>query len=217
MKSRGRRLRAAVLISGSGTNLQAFIDNVAAGRLDIELALVLSNRGDACGLERAKRAGIETDCLPHSGFPDRAAFDAALLERLDARRPDVVLLAGFMRILSAPFVAHYAGRLLNIHPSLLPLYPGLDTHRRVLDSGDRWHGSTVHFVTEDLDGGPRIIQGRVPVLPDDDPGSLARRVLAIEHRIYPETVRLIAEGRVRYADGTVLLDGRPLSEPLQFT
>jgi phosphoribosylglycinamide formyltransferase-1 len=138
------------------------------------------------------------------------------LRQLDRYRPDLVLLAGFMRILTPAFVARYAGCLLNIHPSLLPKYAGLHTHRRVLEAGERWHGSTVHYVTEELDGGPRIIQGRVPVLPDDDVDRLAQRVLAVEHRIYPEAIRLISDGRIRYADGAAWFDGARLTEPLQW-
>lgn len=209
------RQRAAVLISGSGTNLQAIIDAQTNGTLDIELALVVSNRADAYGLTRALRAGIEALCLPHTEFPDRSSFDAALMTKLDNFRIDLVVLAGFMRILTRDVVKHYRGRLLNIHPSLLPRYPGLNTHQRAIDAGDAWHGSTVHFVTEELDGGPRIIQGRVPVLPDDDADTLAKRVLTVEHRIYPEAIRLIVDGRVTCAEGAAWLDGKRLQEPIQ--
>lgn len=211
-----RRLPAAVLISGSGTNLQAFIDAVAAGELDLELVLVLSNRADAYGLERAAAAGIPTSVVAHRDYPDRPAFDDALDAELERHRAELVLLAGFMRILTPGFVRRYAGRLLNIHPSLLPRYPGLDTHARVLAAGDAWHGSTVHFVTGELDGGPRIIQGRVPVGPGDDPDTLAARVLAVEHRIYPRAAALCAAGRLTLEDGCCRLDGAPLDEPLQF-
>jgi phosphoribosylglycinamide formyltransferase-1 len=206
--------RAAVLVSGGGTNLQAIIDARSNGTLDIELVLVISNRADAFGLRRAQDAGIETRCVPHTDFPDRHSFDAELVRELDRVQPDLVILAGFMRILSCDFVDRYTGRLLNIHPSLLPLYPGLDTHRRVIEARDVWHGSTVHFVTEELDGGPCIIQGRVPVLPDDDADTLAKRVLAVEHRIYPEAIRLIVEQRIRYSEGSVWLDGKKLHEPV---
>jgi phosphoribosylglycinamide formyltransferase-1 len=167
-------------------------------------------------LQRAQDAGIDSVCLPHSEFPDRRSFDDALAQRLLEYRPDLVLLAGFMRILTPEFVAQFEGALLNIHPSLLPLYPGLETHRRAIESGDRVHGSTVHYVTEELDGGPRIIQGRVPVLPDDNADELARRVLAVEHRIYPRAVKLITEGRVTYADKSAWFDGQRMAEPMLF-
>lgn len=216
MKRSAPSLRAAVLISGGGTNLQAFIDARDAGELDLELSLVISNRPQAYGLVRAQRAGIDTACISHTGFADRETFDAAVAAKLDEYKVNLVLLAGFMRILSPAFVSRFAGRLLNIHPSLLPRFPGLDTHRRAIAAGDQWHGSTVHFVSDELDGGPRIIQGRVRVLPDDDTDSLAGRVLAVEHRIYPEAVSLIVDGRIRYADGTAWLDGKKIDEPLQF-
>lgn len=207
--------RAAVLVSGSGSNLQAIIDAVAGGALDLELALVLSNNADAYGLARARQSAVEARCVSHRAFPDRASFDEAIAAEIESVHADLVLLAGFMRILTPAFVARYAGRLLNIHPSLLPRHPGLDTHRRALQAGDHWHGCTVHFVTAELDGGPRIIQGRVPVLPDDDAGTLAQRVLAIEHRIYPEAVRLVVEGRITYADNAAWLDGKALHQPIQ--
>jgi phosphoribosylglycinamide formyltransferase-1 len=215
LTSATRPRRTAILVSGGGTNLQAIIDAWRTGKLTIEPVLVISNRADAHGLVRAKNAGIDAVCVPHADYPRRASFDAALAQQLDNHHAELVLLAGFMRILTPEFVARYPGRLLNIHPSLLPLYPGLDTHRRVIEAGDAWHGSTVHFVSEQLDGGPRIIQGRVPVMPDDDPQSLAARVLAVEHRIYPQAVQLVADGRVTYADGAAWLDGNKLSEPLQ--
>jgi phosphoribosylglycinamide formyltransferase-1 len=158
----------AVLISGSGTNLQAFIDEVAAGQLDLDLSVVLSNRPDAAGLERARKANIEVECIRHQDYPERALFDAALNETLDKYQPELIVLAGFMRILTPTFVSHF---------SLLPKFPGLDTHQRAIDAGEKWHGSTVHFVTEELDGGPAIIQGRVPVMPDDSAAKLAARVL----------------------------------------
>lgn len=209
------QVRAAVLVSGSGSNLQAIIDRQRNGFLNLELAVVLSDRPQAYGLVRAEQAGIDSLSVPASDFPDRASFDAAVLRHLDRYQPDLVLLAGFMRILTSQFVKRYEGRLLNIHPSLLPQYPGLHTHRRAIDAGERWHGCTVHYVSDILDGGPRIIQGRVPVLPDDDEERLARRVLAIEHRLYPEALRLITEGRVRYADGAAWLDGNRLDQPMQ--
>ena len=210
------RPTAAILISGSGTNLQAFIDVTASGKLDLDLSVVLSNRPEAAGLERARDANISTECLQHQDYPQREQFDAALVERLDAYHPDLIILAGFMRILTGTFVNQFSGRILNIHPSLLPKFPGLDTHRRAIDAGEKWHGSTVHFVTEQLDGGPAIIQGRVPVLPEDSVAELAARVLEIEHRIYPEAARMFAAGRLECRDGSAWLDEERLEEPLQY-
>jgi phosphoribosylglycinamide formyltransferase-1 len=206
---------AAVLVSGGGTNLQAFIDAVRHGQLKLELKVVASNNPNAYGLQRARAAGIPTQCVPGNAFANRGDYDRALLDALAPYRPGLVLLAGFMRILTPAFLAHYDGRILNIHPSLLPRFPGLETHRRALDAGDRVHGCTVHFVTEQLDGGPRIIQGRVPVLEDDTPGLLAERVLAVEHRIYPRAAELVASGRVVCRDGDAWLDGKRLAGPLQ--
>jgi len=207
---------AAVLISGSGTNLQAFIDSVSCGDLDLDLVVVLSNKSNAAGLGRARKAGIRTECVNHSDFPDREQFDAALVEALDKYQPDLIILAGFMRILTPVFIDHYRGRIFNIHPSLLPKYPGLDTHQRAINAGDDWHGSTVHFATEELDGGPRVIQGQVPVKADDTAQTLAARVLEVEHRIYPQAAALFAAGRLEYRDGCAWLDGERLDEPIQF-
>lgn len=207
---------AAVLISGGGTNLQALIDASADGTLDVSIDLVVSNRADAYGLTRAKQAGIATVVVDHRQFADRRTFDEALAEAVAVCSPDVVILAGFMRILSGAFVEPFLGRLLNIHPSLLPKYPGLDTHQRALDAGDHWHGSTVHFVTEELDGGPRIVQGQVGIEPDDDAKSLAARVLSVEHQIYPYAVQLMVTGRLAWKDGGAWLDGEPLAEPLSY-
>jgi len=211
-----RRTRTAVLISGSGTNLQSFIDRVAAGELDLELVVVLSNQPSAAGLERARKAGIPVECVDHRDYPVRENFDAALIRALDRYAPELVILAGFMRVLTPVFIRHFTGRVLNIHPSLLPKYPGLDTHQRAIDAGDAWHGSTVHFATEELDGGPRIIQGRVAVAPGDTATTLAARVLEVEHRIYPQAAALFAAGRLQYRDGTAWLDGKRLDEPLQY-
>ncbi|MEM8815246.1 MAG: phosphoribosylglycinamide formyltransferase [Pseudomonadota bacterium] len=206
--------RTAVLISGSGTNLQAFIDRAAAGELGAGLALVLANRGQAYGLERARLAGIPTEFVDHREYASREAFDRVLAERLDAFDIEAIVLAGFMRILSPWFVRRYLGRIFNIHPALLPLYPGLDTHRRVLDAGDRYHGSTVHFVTEELDAGPRILQGRIPVSPSRDAPGLAARVQRVEHRIYPEALNWFASGRLSFEDGRAVLDGEVLTDPV---
>jgi len=208
------RCKTAILISGSGTNLQAFIDRVSAGALDLELTVVFSNREDAFGLERARKAGIPTACIAHGQFRDRASFDRAMAQKLDEWRPDLLVLAGFMRILGAAFVERYAGKILNIHPALLPAYPGLNTHQRVLDAGDKWHGSTVHFVTEELDGGPRILQGRLPVVAGESATQLAARVQTIEHQIYPEAAGWVGAGRVEYRNGRVWIDGMPADEPI---
>jgi phosphoribosylglycinamide formyltransferase 1 len=208
------RCKTAILISGSGTNLQAFIDAVADGNLDLELAVVFSNNPDAYGLERAEQAGIPTACIQHSDFPDRASFDHAVIEELDRHDPELLILAGFMRILSPAFVTHYSGKILNIHPALLPLYPGLNTHQRVLDAGDRWHGSTVHFVTEKLDAGPRILQGRLAIVPGETADELATRVQAVEHQIYPEAAGWVGSGKVTFKDGQAWVDGRLAAEPV---
>lgn len=208
------RCKTAVLISGSGTNLQAFIDRVGCGALDLELSVVFSNKPDAFGLERARNAGIPTACIEHGDFADRTSFDHAVAAKLDEWQPDLLVLAGFMRILSAAFVAHYAGKILNIHPALLPAYPGLNTHQRVLDAGDTWHGSTVHFVTEELDGGPRILQGRLPVDASETAEQLATRVQTVEHQIYPEAAGWVGEGRVEFRDGKTWIDGSVADEPL---
>lgn len=215
LSRKARDSSAAVLVSGGGTNLQAFVDAVQDGQLDLDLAVVVSDNPEAKGLERARLAGIPAECVPGSEYADRAEFDRALAAALDRYNPGLLILAGFMRVLTPAFVERYEGRILNIHPSLLPLFPGLNTHQRVLDAGDRWHGCTVHFVTEQLDGGPRIIQGRVPVLAGDTADRLAGRVLAVEHRIYPRAAALVATGRVQFRDGAAWLDERRLDEPLQ--
>lgn len=201
--------RTVILISGSGSNLQAFIDRLHPDQAHI--VAVISNRADAYGLERAARAGIPTAVLDHRGFPDRVSYDRALAELIDIHAPQLVILAGFMRILSSDFVAHYTGRLLNIHPSLLPRYTGLHTHQRVLEAGDAEHGATVHFVTEELDGGPAIMQSHVPVHADDTPDTLADRVRQTEHALYPSAAMLCISGRLQLVDGQVYLDGAPIA------
>lgn len=207
-------LPVVILLSGNGSNLQAIIDATITDALPVAVKAVLSNKPQAYGLERARRAGLRTAALDHTTFTDRASFDRALMALIDAYQPELVILAGFMRILTPEFVRHYHGRLLNIHPSLLPNYTGLDTHRRALAAGEREHGASVHFVTEELDGGPVIIQGRVPVQPGDTPESLSERVLALEHRIYPLAIRWCAEGRVRLGGSSIIFDGQPLTRPL---
>ena len=213
----GQPCRTAILISGSGTNLQSFIDRAAAGDIALDLCVVFSNRPDAYGLVRAENAGIETACIQHADFSSREDFDRAVAAKLDGWRPELLILAGFMRILSPWFVNRYEGRILNIHPALLPAYPGLDTHQRVLDAGESWHGSTVHFVTEELDGGPRILQGRLAVDPGETAEELCARVQAVEHRIYPEAANWFGLGRLEYREGTAWLDGELLREPVRST
>jgi phosphoribosylglycinamide formyltransferase-1 len=208
------RCRTAVLISGSGSNLQSFIDQAADGRVALDLTVVFSNRPDAYGLTRAREAGIDTACIEHGDYASREDFDRAVAAELESWRPDLLVLAGFMRILSPWLVNHYEGRILNIHPALLPLYPGLNTHERVLEAGDEYHGSTVHFVTEELDGGPRILQGRLRVAPTTDPAELMSRVQAVEHQIYPLAADWFGQGRVKFRDGAAYLDDKHLDEPV---
>lgn len=208
------RLGIVVLISGRGTNLQAIVDAIASGVLRVDLRAVVCNEPDAPGIELARRAGYEVAVVHHRDFPDRERFDAALADAIDRFDPDLVVLAGFMRILAPAFVRRYAGRLINIHPSLLPAFPGLDTHARAIDAGAKVHGATVHFVTEELDGGPIIAQARVPVCARDDPESLAVRVLAREHVILPRTLAWFAQRRISIEGERVLVDGVPaLSHP----
>ncbi len=196
-----------VLISGRGSNLQAILDAARGRELPVEIRAVISNNPAAAGLELARRAGIPTEVLDHRSYPAREPYDQALRALIDRYQPGLVVLAGFLRILGKAFIAHYAGRLLNIHPSLLPAFPGLDTHARALQAGVARHGATVHFVTDEVDGGPIVIQASVPVRADDTAHSLAERVLREEHRIYPLAIRWFAEGRLSVRDGRVLLDG----------
>jgi len=207
-------LRVTVLVSGSGTNLQALIDAVAAGRLKADIIHVISNVADARGLERAHRAGIETSVLAHTAFADREAFDRALALLTAAGDPQLVVLAGFMRIVGRPVLDAFQGRMINLHPSLLPLYRGTDTYQRALDAGDTHHGASIHFVTEELDGGPVIAQVTIPILENDDAASLAARLSPMEHRLVVATVELFSRRRVECADGAVYLDGTRLVRPL---
>lgn len=204
--------RAVVLISGSGSNLQAFIDKQTSGEAAISIEVVISNRAGVYGLERAEANNIPNHVLAHKDFADRDSFDEALSQLIDSYQPDIVILAGFMRILTPNFVRHYAGRMVNIHPSLLPKYQGLHTHQRALDNNDDIHGVSVHFVTEELDGGPNIIQAIVPVLDNDDINSLSKRVQVQEHIIYPMAVTWFAEQRLVMKNDSVLLDGEPLTK-----
>ncbi len=195
-----------ILISGRGSNMEALIAARDAGNLPVNIAAVISNRPDARGLETAAKAGITAHYVDHKAFAGREAFDAALAECIDQFQPDLVVLAGFMRILSEGFVRHYEGHLMNIHPSLLPSFPGLHTHQRALEEGVRVHGCTVHFVTPTLDHGPVIIQAAVPVLDGDTEDDLAARILIQEHKIYPQAVRWFAEGKLTLTNGRVLLN-----------
>ncbi len=212
----GQPLAVVVLISGAGTNLQAIIDQ-SGPDLPIDIHAVISNRPGVEGLQRAADAGIETRVLEHTRFADREGYDRALMALIDGFDPGLVVLAGFMRILTTGFVRHYAGRLLNIHPSLLPKYRGLHTHQRALDAGDTLHGASVHFVTDELDGGPLIVQAQVRILPGDDAGRLADRVLEKEHQIYPLAIRWFAERRLKLdEEGHVNLDDEQLAGPVVF-
>jgi len=206
-------IRVVILLSGRGSNFQA----IAEAQLPIEIVAVISNRPRAAGLQYARERGLTAIALDHTEHPDRDTFDALLADEIERHRPDLVVLAGYMRILSAEFIARFEGRLLNIHPSLLPMFPGLKTHQRALAEGVKIHGCTVHFVTADLDHGPIVIQAAVPVRADDTPDTLAARVLAQEHRIYPQAVRWFAEGRLEINGGRVNLKDDPTSQSVLFT
>ena len=212
----GAPLSLLVLISGRGSNLRSIIDAIARGDMAATVSAVISDRPDAPGLAHARDAGIHQIIVDRGAYPSRDAFESALRAAIDSRRPDLLVLAGFMRVLGAGFVRAYEGRMINIHPSLLPAFPGLDTHQRALAAGAAEHGASVHYVTPEVDGGPVILRGRVPVRHDDDADSLAARVLAQEHRIYPLVIRWIAEGRLTHRDGAPYFDGRPLKEPLDY-
>lgn len=201
------RKRTAILISGRGSNMTALIESAKDASFPAEIVLVVSNRPDAGGLQRAASEGIATELVDHTHFPkDREGFERALQAVLTKHRIEIVCLAGFMRILTAWFVSRWSGRLLNIHPALLPAFKGLDTHARAIEAGVKEHGATVHFVVPEMDAGPIIAQGAVPVLPGDSEEALARRVLAIEHCIYPVALRLVASGQVRMEDGRCVID-----------
>jgi phosphoribosylglycinamide formyltransferase-1 len=191
-------LKVGVLISGRGSNLKSLLDACAAPGFPAEIVTVISNRPGAGGLDHARAAGVAAQTIDHKGFDGREAFEAAVTAALEAAGVELLCLAGFMRVVSAGFVRHWQGRMINIHPSLLPLFPGLDTHARALEAGVRLHGCSVHYVNEQVDGGPIIGQAAVPVLPGDDPDSLAARVLTAEHRLYPACLRLVAEGKVHF-------------------
>ena len=203
-------MNIVVLISGNGSNLQAIIDACKVNKIKGTVRAVFSNKADAFGLERAMEAGIPTHVLSANDFANRDAFDKQLIAEIDNYTPDVVVLAGFMRILSPTFVEHYAEKLLNIHPSLLPKYPGLHTHRQALENGDKEHGTSVHFVTDELDGGPVILQARVPVFAGDTEDDVTARVQTQEHAIYPLVISWFVDGRLKMRDNAAWLDGKRL-------
>lgn len=207
--------RIVVLISGTGSNLQALIDKIHEDEISGEIVAVISNRPDVAGLDKARAAGIAAETLDHKQFDDRESFDKALAECIDGYRPDLVVLAGFMRILTPEFVEHYSGRMLNIHPSRLPLYKGLNTHQRALDAGDKIHGASVHFVTPDLDGGPVIMQSEIVIHDDHTAESLGDHVREQEHVLYPLVVRWFCEGKITLEGNQVIKDGKRLEHPLQ--
>jgi len=205
------KMPIVVLISGGGTNLQAIIDATAKGELPVTIEAVISDKVDAYGLERAQKAGLRTFTLPYSGFENREAYGRALQQLIDEQNPQLVVLAGFMRILSAPFVEHYLGKMINIHPSLLPRHKGLNTHQRAIEAGDSEAGCTVHFVVPEIDAGPIISQARVPVYDDDSTDELAARVLEREHQIFTQAIGWFATARLQLNDGHALLDGKNIA------
>ena len=208
-------MKVVVLISGGGSNLQALIDRSQSNDCAYEIVAVISNQAGVKGLERATQAGIPTQVIDHTDFDTRAEFDQTLAKAIDTINTDVIVLAGFMRILTAEFVNRYDQRLINIHPSLLPQYPGNNTHQRVLEGGDEWHGASVHFVVPEVDAGPIIVQGRLRIGDTKEAQQLAKRVLKIEHQIYPLAVQWMGEGRINVRDERVLLDGEINSDQLQ--
>lgn len=212
--SRALRPRLAILLSGRGSNMEAIARGCAAGRIDAEVAVVISDRAAAPGLGVARALGLEAVAVPRESCADRDAFEAALRHEIDSRDPQLLVLAGFMQVLGRGFVEAYAGRMLNVHPSLLPRHKGLGTHQKVIAAGEREHGASVHFVTPELDGGPVVLQARVPVQPDDDVGALSARVQRCEHIIYPKVVQWFASGRLRCGPAGPELDGKPLAAPL---
>ena len=203
-----------VLISGSGSNLQAIIDAIQNDELDAEIKAVISNQATAFGLARATQANINTHVIDHKQFPDRESFDQAMIDIIDPLKPDLVVLAGFMRILSNDFIEHYLHRLINIHPSLLPKYKGLNTHQLAIDNHDSIHGASVHYVSYELDSGPVVIQAEVAVLATDNAETLASRVLKQEHKIYPMVIKMVAEGRLTFDKERLNLDNKHLTKPL---
>ncbi len=209
-----KKLSLVVLISGGGSNLQAIIDAIKNGQLDAEIKTVISNNVKAVGLDRAALADIDTHVVDHKQFPDRQSFDRALINIIDPLKPELIVLAGFMRILSDEFIDHYHDRLVNIHPSLLPKYKGLNTHQLAIDNDDAVHGASVHYVSHELDSGPIVIQAEVPVLNGDDKNKLASRVLEQEHKIYPMMIQMVADNRLHFDGHQLTLDDKPLNKPL---
>ena len=203
-----------VLISGNGSNLQAIIDAIKTNQLDAEIKAVISNKASATGLDRAARENITTHVIGHEPYPSREAFDQAMIQVIDAAGADLVILAGFMRILSKSFIDHYQHRLINIHPSLLPKYKGLNTHQLVIDNHDPIHGASVHYVSHELDSGPVVIQAKIPVFATDNVETLASRVLEEEHKIYPMVIKMHTENRLTFDKNQLQLDNKPLTKPL---
>lgn len=210
------KARTVVLISGRGSNMLSLIEATQAGHCHIDIVGVISNRPDAAGLDSARAAGIETRALDHKAFPSREDFDAALADLIETFEPDLIILAGFMRILTEGFTRRFLGRMLNIHPSLLPKYPGLHTHQRALDAGDKQHGATVHFVTPELDSGPLIVQSQIDIQSGDTAEQLAAKVLGTEHAIYPMAADWFGRGLLKMVDGKVTLCERSLKSPVIF-
>ena len=208
-------LRVVVLISGNGSNLQALIDRQNQAGCAYQVVKVISNKADAFGLERAKQHQIETDTIPHQSFDGREDFERALIKSIDQAQPGLVVLAGFMRILTPLFTQHYVGRMLNIHPSLLPKYPGLHTHQRALDAGDKQHGLSIHFVTDELDGGPVVLQAHTDIQANDSVETLKARLHQLEHQAYPLAVNLFAQGKLSYQNHQAWWSGLSLAAPLQ--
>jgi len=206
-------LPVVVLISGSGSNLQAIIDAVANQSVNANIKAVISNRPGVLGLERAQTAGIPTQVIDHKDYPDRRSFELELEKVIDSYEPQLIVLAGFMRILTPEFVNHYLGRMINIHPSLLPNFQGLHTHQRAIDAGVKEHGASIHFVTPELDGGPVVLQAKVTVLADDTPQALAARVLTVEHQIYPQAIEFIAQQRLHLKNNQAYLDDQIIEVP----
>lgn len=203
--------KIVVLVSGNGTNLQAIIDACQSNQINGKVVAVISNQPNVYSLIRAKQANIPNHVINHKAFNSREEFDDKVQQQIDCYQPDLIVLAGYMRILTADFVQHYAGKMLNIHPSLLPKYPGLHTHRRAIEAGDKEHGTTVHFVTEDLDGGPIILQAKVPIFDNDAEQDVIKRVLNQEHQIYPLVVKWFCDNRLNMQDGKAYLDGKLIS------
>jgi len=212
-----QKKKVAVLISGNGSNLQALIDYQRLHADSFEIVTVLSNRPDAYGIERAEKAGIMTIVLDHNDYDSREAFDKMMIGLLDAMEPDLLVLAGFMRILTPEFTQHYAGKMLNIHPSLLPKYPGLNTHQKAIEAGDKEHGLSIHFVTAELDGGPVILQASTEIARDDNAESLQQKVHKLEHLTYPLVVDWFCQDKLCLQDNQVLYQGQTLAAPLTFT